>query len=154
LTARSAERITGFSVRQVPYGGGKSTKAYALYIPDSDIELCVFHVQPPSEAISRLVEFNYNRVRRIVFTEQRWRCFHCWRLNVGLESDHIKPRSKGRDDSRLNLRGLCSRDHARVTAGEKLDPHPRMVELMSKVGLRWIGNWESRLTPCGWERFE
>lgn len=149
MTARNAERITGMTVRQIPYGG--RTKAYGLYIPDSDIEVFSSHSGPPAESIQRLVELNYQRIKRQVFADQNWRCFHCFRI-LPLEADHIKPRSKGRDDSRTNLRGVCSGDHARITAGEKLDPHLRMVELMSKIGLSWLGCYDGAITPCGWER--
>jgi hypothetical protein len=152
LTARSAERITGLEIRQVPYGGGKSSKAYGLYLPDCSVELFSTHGTNPSLALARLVELNYQRVKSEVFDEQRWRCFHCYRLGLELQCDHVKPRSKGRDDGRLNLRGVDPECHARITAGENLDPHPRMVELMSKIGLRWLGSWDGPITPCGWER--
>lgn len=152
MTAKNAERITGMVVRQIDYGG--RVKAYGLYLPDSNVELFASHSSPPSEALSRIVELNYQRVKRQVFTEQNWRCWHCFRLGVELQADHIKPRSKGRCDDRLNLRGVCPTCHMRITAGDKLNPHPRMAELMSNIGLRWIGNYECDMTPCGWERTE
>lgn len=149
MTTRSAERITGLGIREIPTGGRH--KMYGIYQPTSEQPLFTAESSEPGEAISRIVEMNYQRIKSQVFHEQRWRCFHCYRFGE-MQCDHVKPRSKGRDDRRDNLRGLDAECHRLVTAGVDLKPHRKIVEVLANVGWRWLGGYDGPMIRCGWER--
>jgi hypothetical protein len=126
---------------------------YGIYLPDTSSPLFTAESSEPSEALSRLVEMNYQRVKNQVFVEQNYRCFHCWRI-APMQADHITPRAKGRNDRRENLRGLDHACHALVTAGVDLRPHRKMVEIMLLCGFRWLGSYDGPMIPCGWQRID
>jgi hypothetical protein len=152
VTARNAERITGLFIRQIP--NGSRYKTYGIFqFEFSDVPLYTAASHEPSEAISRLVEWAYRALRERVCAEQNYRCLHC-NLIKPLQFDHIKPRAKGRVDDRLNGRGVCPSCHEHITKGGKLQPHPKMLQLMSNIGLRWIGNYRGPMQACGWERIQ
>lgn len=149
MTARTAQRITGMYVLPMPQ---LRKNAYGLFLQPH--EACLFHAEnggTPRESIERLVAWNYNRVKNHVFTEQNYRCWSCYRI-APLSCDHIKPRAHGRSDDRLNLRGLCAPCHGLHTRNYQVTMHPKMETLMSKVGLRWAGEWSLGCQSYGWER--
>lgn len=106
MTRKQVEKITGLT----------------LWIDDSITSECIYalqddqgravvsrvgHKKDERKILKALVEDNYSRVRFLVARKQNFRCAECGRLGP-LEADHIKPRSKGRDDRIENLRMVCS----------------------------------------------
>ena len=141
MTSKRAERIMSMEVRRIP----SDLRQYVYGAFNGGPEPIVrASGLTPAEALKRLVCANYERVGDIVFNEQRWRCAACYRLSP-LQRHHIIPRSKGRVDKRENLVALDHGCHQAITDGRAvLEIHPRMVEVMRELGLRY--------TPTGWER--
>lgn len=145
MTVRQAERITGLVIRSVG-------NEYALFLSEQAAQpLRRERVRVrPGIALSNLVEWNYARMRAQVFAEQEYRCWSCFRI-APLQCDHIRPRSHGRSDSRLNLRALCATCHDLQTRNYPITMDPRMGELMAKRKLRWYGEWSPGCESYGWQ---
>ena len=146
MTIKSAERISGRYLRRLVNDGRKWQ--YAMY-EDQHFRkpLWMASAYTAAEAISQLVEKNYRAVSSQVFEEQSYLCFACGGIH-GLTADHIIPRARGRNDRRENLRGVDIHCHRRITAGEVLSPHPKVLEAVRKHGWRWTITSETE----GWVR--
>lgn len=117
MTVKRAESITGYEVRMV--AESRSGVAYAAF--RADVEVARASEMKPGETLRLLVEKVYKIHSKIVLEKQKYRCLLCGG-RFPLDIDHIKPRSKGRDDRVENLRAICSafygcRAHARKHGG-------------------------------------
>lgn len=108
MTAKAVERISGYQVRKAPPEGHKV--AYAGY--DGTVEIARGYGYTPNEALRRLLDLLYRRNGQTAMARDGWRCTECG-SSKGLGTDHIQPRSKGRDDRPENLRSLCIDCHER-----------------------------------------
>ncbi len=148
----AAERITGCEIRggaldTGPNLGPWSMICYTAFEKTDTGEkpyACVTARGSPESVLKKLVEEVYRTRCMQVRADQGFRCYFCNGLKA-LECDHCKRRSAGVDHRRENLRAMCVEHHRRRHAEPKWnpEPHPRIVELMSLVGLRWGGDgWE------------
>ena len=145
MTARTAERITGLEIREVPglvsnHGKRFPARTWAAFDGGHEIARMTLAehlvVKGLVDAIYRL---RSERVRR----EQNYRCFCCGLL-LPLEIDHIIPRGTihGRDDRRTNLRALavaCHRKRHDPLRPKTPTIHPSIAALMEGAGFRWGG---------------
>jgi len=140
VTLRQAERITGL-MAALSTRNGKGLYECNLYLEHQG--------EPPivsgsgrliTEAIGIAVEANYKRVAGITFKEQGFRCFVCGAIRP-LQCDHIKPRARGRDDRRQNLRGVDATCHRKITDNvlKYPEPHPSVAKSMRDNGWAWQG---------------
>lgn len=124
MTLRSAERITGYTIVCIgDDSGGKyrALQGYAAFNGDVEIARVLGPGKKIGPLLKQLVEKVYKIHSKIVLEKQKYRCLLCGG-RFPLDIDHIKPRSKGRDDRVENLRAICSafygcRAHARKHGG-------------------------------------
>ena len=144
MTATQASRITGLEIREIDGEYGRHV-CYGAFEADGT-EIARADSLHPKDALNRLVGILYQRTSYRVMHEQGFRCFSCGRL-VPLQIDHIKKRSHGRDDTRLNLRAVGPECHElRHGKNAELKPHPKVLEAVKRhAGLIWHdGGWRER----------
>lgn len=119
MTIRSAERINGCRIEQVPYVGGV---AFAAFEDGSAIAMA--SGRDKRAVLKQLVERVYAVHSAVVLELQGYRCGECGRGGVPLQVHHRRHRSHGRDDRVENLIGLCCTGdgkiggcHARIHGG-------------------------------------
>lgn len=100
--ARKLTRITGHMDISVFCDGRGRWIAWSAYSA-----FVVAYGATPRAAGNQYLKENVDRIRRFKMEEQGGRCKFCTSTGP-LQLDHIKPRSKGRDDRLENLQLLCA----------------------------------------------
>lgn len=111
MTLKKATTITQLNIQIGPVHGYTRLFVASAFDPDTGLEVVSTQGVSPGEALELLVQANYQRVSRIVFRNQGWRCARC-RKFLPLSAHHLKHRSKGRIDTVENLVALDSGCHA------------------------------------------
>ncbi len=104
MSVLKAERITGLENITITMVGGRRCVARGSndYMGEVTGE-----GRRIDDALKDLVCKHLDAMRKKVIAEQEGRCLMCGQ-RVPLDVDHIQARSKGRDDRRANLRGVCA----------------------------------------------
>ncbi len=111
MTRRKAEEITGYQIRPVAPRDEHNKFHFGAY--DEKNQLLITADNHTEEiALATLVEAVYKMHSNEVLQNHGYRCAFCGSPGR-LETDHIVPRSKGRDDRKSNLRPLCPSCHRR-----------------------------------------
>lgn len=109
MTAKRLSRIIGYEnivVHQVPRDGAVvGYRATACGTPT-----CSEDGKSEQEALAKLHWHLYRWNCQIVLARDGYKCVLC-SARTQLQIDHIKPRSKGRDDRPINMRTLCAAHH-------------------------------------------
>jgi len=136
LSERRVEEITGL---RVDFLQTKAAGLFALGYRDgvgSPWAVGGSDTGDQAEALQLMFAHNWNRLHREVREEQRHLCAHCGKRGP-LSLHHITHRSRGRNDRRENLEGLCVQCHGQKHGGRSakkmfcdpiLDPPPPPVE--------------------------
>ena len=148
MTRRSAEKITGCEIREIPRRG-KIGNAVTFAALQEGVEVCRRTESGITHTLSALVDTLYKRESRKAFEQQGWRCFVCGGLKP-LQADHIKPRAQGRCDLRHNLRGVCATCHLKITDNQ-IDPQPHPAVLAEVQSHGWT--WEPDSNRAGWHPY-
>ena len=110
--AAKLERITGLDVRVAMDKGDPPWRAFT---GDFAAQRMVFvTAATDKELIRRFLQTNLSNCRDILMVQQCGKCIVCTSRGP-LELDHIKPRSRGRDDRIENLQLACHPCHRRKT---------------------------------------
>jgi hypothetical protein len=109
LSAHKFEKVNGHVPTTVKNGGGWLATCECAC--DGMTTLLVGDGSTEAGALATLLHHVYRHHGFIVMTKQNWACLECSRV-VALQCDHLKPRSKGRDDRITNLAGKCCSCHS------------------------------------------
>lgn len=103
MTRRKFESITG----RYPKVASSDGMAVAEALDDNGKVMASAFGKTETAALEALLIVTYQVHSRLAMERDKWRCSMCGRIGK-LEIDHIKARSKGRDDRVENLRSVCS----------------------------------------------
>ena len=115
------QRIDKQTIKALP-SFFKNNQIYQLYkFIDYLMSFRQSKIKSYSNNISKHTRKVSSTTKKLVASEQKWRCGHCGQLlTASYEIDHIKPLFKGGNNQRDNLMALCRNCHGEKTIRDNL----------------------------------